>query len=489
MQRHKIMLDKRKPVNNYTYTALEVKQKKGAKPFFLTSINAEEILEWADVPRKRSDYLVGYQRELQDRYKNITKFLDLDDENIIPGTIIIALNKDCFSVEDLSLDSIKKIIISDRDITFDESLYGKYYESFYKRLNEDEKRYIDEPEEEVSEEDLNADNDDDESLPKSYLASITKELKNLSEGKSIPEEREKSIQEFLQSIAKPGLILDGQHRVFGAKNSKEYDEINLPVLILPEMPASEQVFHFYILNNKAKPLNKTELRAVVSTSLSNKEIEELYHRFRQAGVHTEEARWTHATNTDNDSPFKNLIDFGFSTDSKVEFIPENVAFQVVKAFVKPNKKYKALYENEEQWTINGIDNYDYRLKMFYCFWRTIKEVYPEAWKQAVENHGGQVLMKVNMLVLQEMIFDKLNETVTWMRKHNLPMPFSSCETLSELIKTYIEKLNEDFYLREWKQKGLDTSTGQKLFRDQLETAVRNESKNLGNMTLFKQQND
>lgn len=40
------------------------------------------------------------------------------------------------------------------------------------------------------------------------------------------------------------------------------------------MKESEQVFH--LMNNKAVPINQTELRNVISTSLSDKEIDILY---------------------------------------------------------------------------------------------------------------------------------------------------------------------------------------------------------------------
>ena len=76
----------------------------------------------------------------------------------------------------------------------------------------------------------------------------------------------------------PSAIIDGQHRVFGAREVSDFDVV-LPVVLLPGLPYEEQVFHFYVLNNKARPLRPTELRATISTSLTNKEIGDLY-RYR-----------------------------------------------------------------------------------------------------------------------------------------------------------------------------------------------------------------
>jgi len=88
--------------------------------------------------------------------------------------------------------------------------------------------------------------------------------------------------------------------------------IVLPVVMIPGLAHAEQVFQFYVLNSKAKPLSPTELRRIVSTSLTNEEIEELYKRFKQAGVSADESRWTLEIDTRPDSPFRKRIDFGFT---------------------------------------------------------------------------------------------------------------------------------------------------------------------------------
>ena len=48
-------------------------------------------------------------------------------------------------------------------------------------------------------------------------------------------------------------VIDGQHRVFGAKEVAT-KTIWFPVVLLPGLTAPEQAFHFYVVNNTAKPL-------------------------------------------------------------------------------------------------------------------------------------------------------------------------------------------------------------------------------------------
>ena len=219
--------------------------------------------------------------------------------------------------------------------------------------------------------------------PKSYLALLAAELKVASTSiDKLPLDRSKAVTDFVMGMTKPGLILDGQHREFGAKNVHRARRISA-VIILPGLDVSEQVFHFYVLNNKVHPLNPTELRATIGTSLTNKEIEKLYDRFKRAGVKAEKSTLTHRANTDPASPFKGLIDFGFS--DSVGFLDENVMFQVISAFVDMPRRYSIIYSSVPEWTSDT--HYDHRLSLFYRFWSAIRNKYPQAWEKGLKAYG------------------------------------------------------------------------------------------------------
>ena len=129
---------------------------------------------------------------------------------------------------------------------------------------------------------------DDSEYPISYLASLAKELQvSLTRPDDLSEERNKAIEDYINGVSKPGLIIDGQHRVIGAKNVSDHD-VMLPVVVMIGLPHQEQVFQFYVLNSKARPLRPTELRRIVSTSLTDSEIDDLYKRFRSTGLDPEE---------------------------------------------------------------------------------------------------------------------------------------------------------------------------------------------------------
>jgi len=465
----------------FNYIGLRVQQREGVKPFYLLSSLASEVVKWADVPRKKAEYMVGYQRELdQSRFSNIKDYLDLDKNNILPGSILIAVKEENIDIETIDeANSLCKLTIT---VDIDENTREVIYRELFSRLDDDEKKYV----EKTTIQDLESmeNPEDEESLesdnyykPESYLAMLVAELNNYDK---LEEERKTEIDKYIASISKPGLILDGQHRVYGAKNAR--DAINLPIVILPGMDSSEQVFHFYVINNKAVPIKPTELRSVVSTSLSNKEINLLYKRFKSVGVLTNEAHWTHDINTESKSPFKDLINFNLENDQGI--IPENVMYQVIKKFLKPASKYKQNFNLSENWK-NDLGDYSYRLSIFYLFWNKIMEMYPVAWENVICGNNKQLLMKVSMLNLQEYFFDNMDSIIPFLDSKGLPLPLSNETAFIEQMEYVFKYLPEEFFTKEWTEKSLDTPKGRELLMDQIEKVIRNKGKNLGRMILFK----
>lgn len=390
------------PNGPHRYTAIRLVQQPGAPIMYLMGVDASDLLEWADVPNAKADYMAGYQRVYnKDRAAQIADFLASDGKNIIPGAVVVTVSGDAIRIVPNSgttgTDEVVTLEVTLAVESF-ESRLERVYNQFYSRLGEDERTSIETTSKidavlegtAQSEAESNSSGDDEESgLPESYLAALAAELKAAVENwKGIPATRRAAITNYVNSVSKPGLIIDGQHRVFGAKDVSDH-AVTLPVVLLPELQVAEQVFHFYVLNNKAKPLSPVELRRTVSTSLTNREIDDLWVRFEGAGIDPEAARWTFKLNTDARSPFKDLIDFGLGGQG---FIKENVAYQVVSKFVKMPRKYRALHKDVPAWNTGNADD---RLAHFYAFWTAIMQRYPSAWKTAVDNQGGQILYKAS----------------------------------------------------------------------------------------------
>jgi len=466
-----------KETGRFTYTGLVLQQQPGSPTMYLLTVDAPNLLEWADVPNAKADYMAEYQRVFnKDRAQEISEFLAADPKNIVPGAVIVTATAEAVSIEETEDANVVRVSLEVEDRSFEERL-ADIYAHFSARLSDAERASIDT---DVDPTALEADEEETENggIPDSYIAALTAELaKAVEDFDSLTTERQSAIRGYVDSVSKPGLIIDGQHRVFGAKDVSQHD-VRLPVILLPGLEMGGQVFHFYVLNNKAKPLSPTELRRTVSTSLSNAEIDQLWKRFEDAGVNPEATRWTHKINTDPTSPFKDLIDFGLGGSG---FIKENVGYQIVSKFVNMPRKYRILYADIPAWQ-QGSDE---RLAYFYAFWSAIKERYAKTWAEGVAEGGSQFFYKAATLVLQEFILDFLVQVMNVRKVEGKPSPFADFDELKQYVMASIADLPPEFFTTEWQEKQLDTSDRRAFLRGQIEIAVRNQGKFLGNQQLFK----
>lgn len=457
----------------FNYQAIRVQQQPGAREMYIASIPASELLAWADVPNAKADYMAGYQRVYDpERAEKIRDFISSSPENILPGAVIVAVGEGGVEVKDKEGCICEvKIKLAEQDFF---TRLKTVHEHFLRRLSAQEKASIS-----LGSKGENGEDGDDENIgiPESYLAQLTGELGTaVASFESIDTNRGNAIRNYVDSVSKPGLIIDGQHRVFGAKDVSEFS-VNLPVVLLPGLPTAEQVFHFYVLNNKAKPLTPTELRRTISTSLSNEEIDGLWKRFEDAGVDPEATRWTHKINTDANSPFKDLVNFGFGGG----FIKENVAYQLISRFANMPRKYRSLTEEIKAWK----EESDERLTYFYAFWAAIKERYLEVWDASVSQKKGQIFYKAGMLVLQEYVLDGLVQNMNLRRVEGKGSIFNDLEEFKKYVKAVLTDLPPEFFSMEWQEKQVDTKPGHKLLRSTIDQVVSNRGKYLGNFELFK----
>ncbi len=147
----------------------------------------------------------------------------------------------------------------------------------------------------------------------------------------------------LISFLRPIVVVDGQHRlrvaITSAKEAvrediyKDYIEeaLNegidpgeaqrkieaevarkLPISLLMNTDPAEQVFQFVVVNQKATPIKPALLGTIVSTSLSNEELERVADRLENAGIKLEESRAVTFLARYPDSPFYNLVERGLT---------------------------------------------------------------------------------------------------------------------------------------------------------------------------------
>ncbi|WP_415382945.1 hypothetical protein [Halosimplex sp. TS25] len=463
-------------MSSTTLQALKIQQKPGAPTMYSTVVDAAETLEWADVPRKKDDFMAGYQRDLNERYDDIKDYLTTADQNIIPGAVLIGVDEDAVSIDEDG--DVVTLTIEHNQHESDELIQAQY-EAFYERLSDEEQRFVDG---EISNDPADHENG---SLPASHLAELTKELKQASEDwDSLSDDRQEAVSDYVEGLAVPGNIIDGQHRLWGAKEVTKFD-VDFPAVIIPGLTDPEEVFQFYVLNSTASPLSRDQLHAVISTSLSNGELEVLFKRFKQTGVHAREAKLSYRLHRRDDSPFQHMVDFGLPNSQGI--IKESISFNLVKSFVKPNTSYKRLYDGVDDWEQDP--DYDYRLKVFLTFWNAVTDEYSDAWNTAREPDATdverQITQKIALDTLQEFLLDRLKLLSTpVMGGRSADTMFADLDAVDEGVRMVLADLPEEFFTREWTESSLNTHQGREFFREQMEKASND--RQIGSMKLFKQ---
>ena len=174
---------------------------------------AEEILSWADVPRKKAELMVGYQRALGDRHEKITEFIEKSSENIIPGAVIVAIPEEALEIEGLADEGVYRLTVQVPGRDFDEQLTF-LHDRLRARLSQSELESIEASDvATATEEDLDENEMDtplEEVPPESYLATVVSELGQACEDfASLAMERQAAVKQFVESMSRPGRILDG----------------------------------------------------------------------------------------------------------------------------------------------------------------------------------------------------------------------------------------------------------------------------------------
>jgi hypothetical protein len=137
--------------------------------------------------------------------------------------------------------------------------------------------------------------------------------------------------ESLEALCRPALIVDGQHRLFGAAYSSSPD-IWLPVVAIPNSPWMEQIYQFVVINEKARKVESSLLTDIFGSSLTPSEQGEIRSQLNIAGAAVDPRIAAVIASRDPNSPFFNMIKIqldGESPTGASGFIPEATIRQLI----------------------------------------------------------------------------------------------------------------------------------------------------------------
>lgn len=315
-------------------------------------------------------------------------------------------------------------------------------------------------------------------------------------------------KEAVISFLHPIVVVDGQHRLRAAvKSAKEkvktedkykekVEEIlssdqniepdvvqhqlecqaarKLPVSLLMNNDPAEQVFQFVVVNQKATPIKPALLGTIISTSLSNQELEKVSDRLENAGINLEESRAVTFLARYSNSPFCGLVERGLNSDQK-DSLKWNVLASIVKIFrdLKGGKlfhdsndyadKWKRNYlENSEiikEWEARGFDTaYDYWRDMengcwqdvFIKFWTIVSNQLADKNNDEAFHYWGNpkqsnIFNKTSLTILAADFFQYLCDR---------RVGIDSVSQIQQHVDEWLEGVSRDYFNRSWNLAGI-----------------------------------
>jgi DGQHR domain-containing protein len=251
----------------------------------------------------------------------------------------------------------------------------------------------------------------------------------------------------VQQGEKPGLIIDGQHRVYGALDFAADTHLNVIGLLGGD--DSERAFQFVVINNSAAKVSKDHIKALnlqYDPAKLNKRL------IASAGVSmgVSDEKYDDLVLLDSSSPFKGLIEW-----------PTNK-----NGFIAANALEGALAETKDRAHLLGIEGLE--TDIFLQIWVMIHSLTKGLWaspKGSSKNPGSsRLLMKVSIYALTVFILDSM---VAKQRSEDEPVDFTDVNTLDALVKRIVARIPVQFWTTEWTSKELDTASGRKTVLDAL----------------------
>lgn len=349
--------------------------------FFVFYARAKDIKEWAGIRRveNRPD---GTQRVLRTpRAKAITRFLTANSINTIPNNILLAFEPGV-----------------------------AVFSSLHKEMNQ-------------CFSDTKIDNDCSNQLEWGTLCF--------------------SFAANAQEHEKPGLIVDGQHRLYGIS---DFRAENLPLLVIALVDASllEQAFQFVVINNKAVRVPTDNVRAIIA----HIDEEELQERLLTAGVrYGNKSPLLRDLNDLEISPFKDLLDWPYNKSGH-KLVPLTAVEQATRFL-------QSAFDIEE--------DSDSLIEIFCAMWSAVKTSYSDLWGK--EN---QLMKKVSINALNEYISERIK--FSW--EMSLVDIFDSDSVYNQVL-SIIKLLPEEFWKETWSVKIQDNASMRNIIKSDLETLSNN----------------
>ncbi|MFT3857687.1 MAG: hypothetical protein QM742_09385 [Aquabacterium sp.] len=479
----------------FIYTGISFKQNKKAPELFAFVAPAEDLVDFCGVARKSEKILTNYQRALdEDRVlTEVTPFFRIA-ENCTPTAVVISLHETPLAelkFEDLGGGgdglNLKKLVLTltDPKSLTDDEVIEEAKKLLDARLATETTPTLPETPADASQNSSIEDQEEDEA-PEDETDSEIEESSDQTEEVEIgtsmlrdlrsqldDQSQAKLIVETLRDMLKPALIIDGQHRTFGAAKLEEKLPLLVCSLVKPDW--KEQVFQFTVINDKAQGIPKPFITSLAGMSLTSNELNELQTRLSQAGVQLWEVEVMQRLGYDPRSPYFNRIEFK-TTGSGTSGLGYQTMKQLGRAWFEPKAPglvavYRALYEGEKKSSKKSLVSQWQKsedwFKYFCIFWDQIKEKYGTSplW----ETHSS-LMTAVVLLQLQQSFLRGLGNLVSLtIEKIEEPDPEKRAllveQQFRDIAKQWTSRFTQKHFPEQWGLKSLNHKDGKSKLLD------------------------
>lgn len=476
---------------------------------FMFAPSAKDLAMWAGIPRKGWKIRMLFQRWITPtRKKQLNDFWEhasgVEGDSVIPvpTAIVVALRKDLVPDQngfiDLNYDCpLDNLNSNEEKLTH---LAKEILPELIDRLDQSSKEEISTLRDEFNSERIPSYTEDAVLEFCFQLVWMEKNPSDFIEKCELSEDDIASLINSMDSMARPAVVIDGQHRLLGACDMPNAENIFLPTVAVSKSDWFSQIFQFVIINQKAKPIEPSILHDIFGSSLTSHEQKNMRLTFKAVDIDIEEDIAASVAGKDPTSPFKGKIKIkledeqpgaikGFITDGTLKTLiqgsgsdPSQRGFRNNEEFFDKYIKFRYNRDEWEDWIDGKWREY------WFALWTEVSEHYlsknwkrhkPEGAKYAdIWSEGSNLTKGVGLKVFQSFIMERLIEYSSaanpyieaandadddlkenFLKKADKYLLPDNIDDFRKLVREEVlDKIDVRFFSVNWK-KSLDTQTG------------------------------
>lgn len=243
--------------------------------------------------------------------------------------------------------------------------------------------------------------------------------------------------------AKPGVVIDGQHRLVGVESFDPSTHLNV-VALLSNDP-DEAAFQFFVINNKSSRVPTDHIKALLAERANDR----LRERIRSARLSISKSYEFVATaDGDDESPFLHLVDWPTNrTNTK---------------WIKPLAIETAVLDIQDR-KIREFKEDDFVIECFFIIWRAVKAKWPGLWSE-----DSRLLSKIGIVCMTQYLINLL------VSAYDLgELDISNLEATQRRVEVALAYQTEEFWSTPWESASYDTHAGRKQVVQSLVQVSRN----------------